>query len=230
MLLIKYLKTFLLTILSVLFPEKCLICDNILKEEEKYICSSCKDNYLIKNTIKDDYFAPLILFAKDIVVLFRYRYCANAIKAFKFNRQVPIGKKLAKLLAQEIKQKEWVKELDYIVPVPLHKKALRKREFNQCKIIASVLSKELDVPMESGNLYRIKYNKPQHNLAREKRYDNVSNNFALKQASQFKGKTILLIDDVITTCSTLKACCKALKENEDTTIYISTLSSTRVKF
>lgn len=226
----KYIKSFFLTILSIIFPEKCLVCDNVLNEKEKYICSHCKDNHLIKQPMKDDYFVPLILFIKDIVVLFRYRCCERAIKSFKFYGQVSIGKRLAKLLAQEIMKKEWAKELDYIVPVPLHKKALRKRGFNQCEIVASVLSKELCVPVESRNLYRIRYNIPQHNLSKEERYENISNNFALKQPSQFKGKTILLIDDVITTCSTLKACCKALKESEDITIYISALSSTRIKF
>ena len=226
----KHIKDIFSTIFSVLFPEKCLVCDNVLEDNEKYICSPCKEKHLINQPRKDLFFRPLTFFAKDIVVLFHYRYGAKAIKQFKFHKQISVGKRFAKLLAQEIKQKEWVNEINYIVPVPLHKRALRQREFNQCEIIASVLSKELNIPMENNNLYRIRYNTPQHTISKGERYVNIKNNFALKQPSLFKGKNILLIDDVITTCATLKECCKVLKENEDTTIYISAFASSRIRF
>ncbi|MBR1770144.1 MAG: hypothetical protein IJ748_06785 [Bacteroidales bacterium] len=75
----------------------------------------------------------------------------------------------------------------------------------------------------------MRYNTPQHILNAEKRYENVKGNFGLKDKSLLEGKSILLVDDVITTCSTVKACCLALKESKDIKIYACSLATSRVR-
>ncbi len=224
------LKYFCSSLRDTLFPKRCLLCDDVLDDKEKYLCTHCRHNYIVKSVQKDEFFAPLSLFAEEVVVVFHYKYIEKAIKSFKFHRQVSIGKALAKVLAQRLQQEAWLKEIDYIVPVPLHRTAQHKRQFNQCEVIADVLGKDLGIPVSKSNLYRIKNNKPQHTLSVEERYKNVESNFSLKDEGMFREKKILLVDDVITTCSTLKACCKALQKSRDTKIYISAISSSRIRF
>ena len=100
-----------------------------------------------------------------------------------------------------------------IVPVPLHRNRLRNRGFNQAQILAEVVSKKFGIPVASV-LTRTKDTVPQFNLGRELRQDNVKDSFAVRSdLDTIKNKTIVLIDDVTTTGSTIGECAKVLKNN-----------------
>ncbi|MDO5760991.1 MAG: phosphoribosyltransferase family protein [Bacteroidota bacterium] len=226
------IKDLLFSVFSLIFPNKCILCGKVIGEEE-IICSKCKELYPIVHLHKDEFFVPLMPYVEDIFILSHYRYTAKAIQLFKFQRQINKGVKLAKLLSKQIQQLEWAKELDFVIPVPLHKKAQHKRQFNQCEIIAKEVYKELkknnpNLELSINNLYRINNNKPQHTLNAQARYENVRDNFDLRNVAEFRNKKVLIIDDVITTCSTLKACCVALKKTENITIYATSVATSRI--
>lgn len=229
---VETIKNLLFSIFSLIFPNKCIFCGKVI-EEYKVVCECCKQLYPIAHLEKDEFFVPLMPYVEDVFVLAHYRYTSQAIQLFKFHRQVAKGLKLAKLLSIQIQKLAWVKDLDFIVAVPLHKKAKHRRQFNQCEILAQVVYKDLKqrnskLQLSINNLYRINNNKPQHTLLSNERYENVKDNFALKNKEQFKNKKILIIDDVITTCSTLKACCMALKKADNVTIYAVALATERI--
>lgn len=119
----------------------------------------------------------------------------------------PLGKLMVDFANKNIN----AHEIDLIVPVPLHPKKLRERQFNQSEVLASYLAKRLDKKIVKDKVKRIKYTMPQTELKRDERIKNVDGAFLAKDGHDLKGKTILLIDDVFTTGATLHECAKALK-------------------
>ena len=103
------------------------------------------------------------------------------------------------------------KGADVIIPVPMHKNKLRKRGFNQAELIADYISKTLDIPLETNVLIKIKKTEPQAGTnSRKERLENLEGAFGVS-GDILRGKTVLLVDDVITTGSTMRQCAVALR-------------------
>lgn len=111
-------------------------------------------------------------------------------------------------------------KIDYISYVPLYHGKLREREFNQAEILARQLSKKTQLPMLKKLLIRIRYTRPQSELNEKERWKNVADAFKLnpKYGKILSGKTILLIDDLVTTSATLTECAYQLKKYNAQTI------------
>jgi len=96
------------------------------------------------------------------------------------------------------------------VPVPLHLKRLRQRGFNQAILLGEIFAKKWGTPLSRNNLQRIRWTEPQVNLGAHERAVNVKGAFAVDSVKELSGKRILLVDDVYTTGSTVKECCRVL--------------------
>jgi ComF family protein len=129
----------------------------------------------------------------------------EAIHQYKFNKVRRLSKPLAMLL-QELP----FPDSDAIVVVPLHTKRLREREFNQTALLGRYLSKKIKIPLLLDALIKIKETRPQTGLSSEERLRNLKNAFVARDI--VKGLNLLLIDDVITTGTTIKECSKALQK------------------
>ncbi|WP_136524472.1 ComF family protein [Geomonas ferrireducens] len=101
-----------------------------------------------------------------------------------------------------------------VVPVPLHRKRLRQRGYNQSQLIAEVLARTLGAPQQVGNLCRWRWTEPQTGLDAGDRVTNVRGAFGVRDPENLAGKRVLLVDDVLTTGSTMRACVDALREAE----------------
>jgi ComF family protein len=99
---------------------------------------------------------------------------------------------------------------ELILPVPLHVRRLRQRGFNQALLLAELFSHRWKVPLCRNNLRRIRWTEPQVSLSATERADNVRGAFSLHEPGELKGKRVLLVDDVYTTGSTVKECCRVL--------------------
>lgn len=99
-----------------------------------------------------------------------------------------------------------------LIPVPLDKKKLKIRGYNQSEELAKELSKVLQIPMIPDNLVKIKSTKPQMELKKEEREKNLENAFKIKNPEKISGKKIFLVDDVYTTGSTIEECAKILRD------------------
>lgn len=128
-----------------------------------------------------------------------------------------LSKTLASLLAEHFiisgKNTDEIWDNGVLVPIPLDKKKLKIRGYNQSEELAKKLSIILKIPVELNNLIKIKHTKSQMELSGEERKKNLENAFTIKNAAELVGKKIFLVDDVYTTGSTMEECAKIFKEN-----------------
>ena len=133
----------------------------------------------------------------------------------KFRGVAGISDILAGLLIRHLELARFArKDGQIIIPVPLHKKRLRERTYNQAELVAKKVAGHLGLPARADVLKRIKNTDPQTKIAdRKARHENVKNAFACAKPEAVKGKTIILVDDVATTGATLNECARALRQS-----------------
>lgn len=135
----------------------------------------------------------------------------KAIHYYKYRFVKDLSDPLALLLAQSL-QNSNLPSPDIIIPVPLHKRRIRWRGFNQSEELAYALN--LQIPIITDILIRMRYTKPQTRTKNKSaRRNNLSNAFHVSNSEKIKHKNILLIDDVMTTGATLEKCASALKKS-----------------
>ena len=133
------------------------------------------------------------------------------IHGLKYEKYTNIAKFLAPLMQKTLLENPDFLEAEYFVPVPIHKKRLKKRGFNQSEILAKELSALTNIPVLNA-LIRIKNTKSQTKLTKKERAENIKEAFVCPEPKEIKKKAIILIDDVCTTGATLEECAKVLKK------------------
>jgi ComF family protein len=129
----------------------------------------------------------------------------------KYENKKNLGVKMGIILGKRLIEKNV--GADLIIPVPLHLSRKRERGYNQSEVIASGVSKELKIPVELGILKRKKFTRSQTKLNREERLLNVSEAFNINHNVDLSGKTVFILDDVITTGATISGCAELIKNN-----------------
>ncbi len=147
----------------------------------------------------------------------------EAIHVYKYRPLRSLGKHLAYWMAKQVRM---TVPLDVAIPVPLHKKRLRLRGFNQALMLAHGVSERFAIPLNYDNLVRTRYTRPQVELSGRDRVENVRGAFKLIRPSEVCEKRILLIDDVFTTGATMNECAKVLKDAGAESVTVLTLART----
>lgn len=135
----------------------------------------------------------------------------NIILAFKFMDRTDNAKTLAKWLNLAGKD-IWEQGVDLMMPIPLHFTRLLKRRYNQCSLLTAELSKITGIQANYQCLVKHRKTRPQVEFSGHERIKNLKGAFSVKHQEQIQGKRIVLIDDVMTTGSTLKECASVLKK------------------
>lgn len=136
----------------------------------------------------------------------------EAIQAFKYNRRSCLGTELGELMFNSYQQNFPQVTIDFMVPVPLHKKQSHKRQYNQSEILAANLGKAAGIQVFPKTLARIKETRPQYTLTKQERAENIRNAFQVKKGDSLPGAKVLVIDDICTTGSTINECARVLKQ------------------
>jgi ComF family protein len=230
------------SLLDLLFPPLCHVCRAFIPEAgELFICAGCLDkigflstpfcsvcgtpfgtehglNHTCGACLKNPAFPvsrSATLFAGPVQEL---------IHRFKYSHRVHLSQPLGLLTARVLAS--FVAEVapELIIPVPLHKKRLRQRGYNQSQLIGAVLAKQWKVPLEVGNLRRERWTEPQTSLDAAGRRSNVRGAFAVRKPQRLEGKRVLLVDDVFTTGSTIRACAESLDEAGVAAVFVVTVA------
>ena len=136
----------------------------------------------------------------------------DCILRFKYNREMYFGPHLVNWLVGAAQRWiEW-REVDGIVPVPLHPRKQRHREFNQAEYLAAGLCRSVNVPVLRRSLRRVKDTTTQTRLDAEARARNLHGAFAVHDPTVFAGKRLVILDDVFTTGATMNSCSKVLRK------------------
>lgn len=204
-------------ILDILFPIECLGCG----QADVWLCENCLKKIPLNRD--DDWrkldLEPSFLDGFFVAAEWESKTLQEVIHKFKYNFAQELAPALSELLIKKMADisaaREELKNC-VIVPVPLHKKRFAWRGFNQAEILASGLAQHFDLRMDNNLVRRVKYTKPQVKLSADERAKNIKEAFnVVKQIP----KNILLVDDVITTGSTMNEIAKVLKQNGAEKVY-----------
>ena len=207
---------------SLIYPRHCEACTNSLFKHELYICNYCKlnlpkSNYHHKHEnellqtfggrVPLQYGCSLYLFEKSGKV-------QKLLHAIKYQQQKELAQFIGELYALDLANELYLKDIDIILPIPLHDKKLKLRGYNQSEWFAKGLAKGLKKPLDIASFRRIKETNTQTKKKKYKRWENVEGIFKLNNAGELINKHVLIVDDVVTTGATIEAAWMALKEVE----------------
>ena len=221
----KNFKKYLNYSLNLIYPLKCLICQKDMEPTlPAGLCSDCF------NKIQKYSSSPKILpehkyYFKQIWAACPYEgVIKEAIHLLKYKGKLILVNQLSSVMIAYAKENLPLADIDFLIPVPLHRSRLKEREFNQSEILASKLANYFFLSLLNNVLIRIRPTPPQTNLSKEERFNSLKGAFALKKKGLIKGKNILLIDDVFTTGATANQCAKVLIENKANEVSVFTLA------
>lgn len=147
----------------------------------------------------------------------------NIIHRLKYEGKRNIGTEMGRMFGTTLTTTPF-SSADIVIPVPLHRKKLHQRGFNQSELIAEGIAEKLGIPMVPGLIERIRYSATQTSRSRYERWENVEGIFQVRRPQSLSGKHVLLVDDVVTTGSTLEACSNEILKVKGTSVSIATLA------
>jgi ComF family protein len=207
-------------ILGLFYPQLCIACGDRLISQEQYLCMKCWFDLPVSRFEKENENKVAQLFWGRVQIehatsYFHYRKGSRyqkLIHFIKYKGLKELGMETGRRFGIMLAETENFTQVDKIVPVPLHPKKQKKRGFNQSEWIARGIAAGLNKPMSENNLYRKIFTSTQTRKNRFERWENVEGIFGVKNPVEFENRHVLLVDDVVTTGSTLEACaCELLK-------------------
>lgn len=205
-------------ILHILFPTRCPYCNSVINPED-YACEECKKKFPKTDIIKYAYGGYKCCSPFPYNDIF-----ASAVKNFKFHNLGGNAKQLAFVMVQSIIQSYNISDFDIITCVPMHKRMIKQRGYNQAELLAKECAEILGIPFVQ-TLEKYKENTAQHSIKASLRADNVRGVYRLVNKNIAKGKNILIIDDIITTGHTLGECAKILTKGKCKSVNCAVLCS-----
>jgi competence protein ComFC len=224
---------------SLLYPPVCAVCSGHVASGE-YLCDACDDKVLriarpFCAKCSEPFDGAIVgsfdcanctnrkLYFDAAVSTYRSRGIVRRIVLdFKYGRQVHLRHLLARWLCAAVHDERIRNHhFDVIVPVPLHRARERERGFNQAALLADLLSREMSI-LAKPVLERVRYTTTQTAFDRTERMENLRGAFRLRKRADVRGLRVLLIDDVLTTGSTVSECARVLKEAGASSVHAAT--------
>ena len=232
------------SLLALTYPQACRICEGIVEDSrDGVVCGVCWDRTRIftgaettchkcqKSLIKassdnskqtfcrecDEHYYDL---ARAVGI---YEY-ALSTSVLNMKKKPIVSKRLKHLLCEAYKETPF-ENVDFVVPVPLSKKRLIERGFNQASTLAKLIAVDSEINLNEKSLLRIKHS-GFHRTGMDKkgRSLSVKDSFKVKNSKMIKNKRILLVDDVFTSGATASSCAKALKKSGAKKVYVFTIA------
>lgn len=220
------------TLLNLLFPKVCSGCKGILLESEDVVCTHCRHDMPFtqhhldeeNETYKKFYGRLTVEHASSVVYFHKQGIVQELIHNLKYRGKQEIGSLIGKWYVEDIKNIEVLQSVTEVIPVPLHRKKLRQRGYNQVADFGKALAHGLGANYNDDLLLRNTYNKTQTKKNIAARAEIINNSFDVTPTDHDKNKHFLLVDDVITTGATLEACGRALLKIPGARVSIITIA------
>lgn len=219
------------SLFELFFPRLCVACLENQPVKNHIFCISCiynlpessmylqKENELtdrVKNIMDIKEGAALFIMVDESKI-------HNVVHLIKYKDRSDIAIKLGEYFGNKIKPTEFFKA-DVIIPVPLHPKKKHQRGYNQSEAFASGLSQAMGIPLYTKSLIRVKLTETQTKKSRVERAENIKDAFSLHSTQNLQNKSIILVDDVMTTGVTIEGCYRELKKIPGTSVSILTIA------
>ena len=219
--------------ISLFFPRLCAACDAALLSHEEVLCTLCWHQLPLTGFHKLDDNAVSRIFWGRVNITHAAAFCyfqkggkvQHLIHLMKYKGRKEIGEYLGKIYGKQLRDVELYRDVDVIVPVPLHRRKQRKRGFNQSEYIARGLSVSMKLPIDTKSLVRVTHSESQTRKSRLKRWENVKEIFVVKEVKTLQNKHVLLVDDVLTTGATIEACSRELLKIQGVSVSVVALAS-----
>jgi len=208
-------------LINLFIPADCALCGERAASSPFVLCARCDASVRSNKTSK-------LASSSRIPVIYSLGIYSGAlkecIKQFKFRNKINMIHAFCELIRSDPHIKAIAANL--IIPVPISGTRFKVRQYNQSELIARILQRILKTPLSCDNLVKTKNTPPQTGLSRNKRIENLIGSFHVRDPRKIAGRSILLVDDVITTGATLDTCAKELLLKGAKCIYAFTLART----
>jgi len=226
------LKVLFDSLIQLIFPQNCAGCEHPFRGAEKILCLKCQFNLPLSKTwihqenIVCQKLQGRFSFEKASSFLYftKEGITQHLMHQLKYKGREDLAHLLGNLYGESLAKCQWAKDIDCIIPVPIHKRKRQERGYNQSELIASGLSISTNVTLLKNELIKIKHTSSQTRKTNKERIENVKEVFQVKNPETLIGKHILLVDDVITTGATLESCANTILEIPKTKVSIVTLA------
>ncbi len=216
---------------ELLFPNTCNACLEVEAPHGEIMCVACQSKSTIselhqfrENEFTRHFWGRVPIYTGAAMYRFSKGGVAqNLISQFKYKGNIHIGTYLGKQYGSILKNQLLYKQVDMVIPVPLHFRKEGKRGFNQSEVFAKALAESMGKPCETKVLLRVRHTATQTKKSRQERLDNLTNAFQIKPGCKIEGKHILLVDDVLTTGATLEACALVLQSQNAVRLSLLTI-------
>lgn len=203
---------------ELLFPRYCKVCGRRLMQSEQHLCLGCllelprthyeqqPENLLMQHFME----WPEVVRATAYFYYYKEGRYSSLIHHLKYYDHPEVGTFLGRMASKELMPCGFFEGIDLIVPIPLSKKRLHQRGYNQCDYIARGLSETTGIPINNRCIERTVDTDTQTRKGSMERWKNTEGIFRVKDAAALTGKHLLIVDDVATTGATIHACISAL--------------------
>lgn len=219
-------------LIDIFYPKTCLGCDGLLQTGEEVLCVKCRHDLPLTNhhqIAQNDAYKRLagrvpLENVMSMLIFEKQGIVQQIIHKLKYDGHQEVGTLLGLWYGELIK--DYLQDINEIIPVPLHKKRFKERGYNQVMTFSEALSKCLRIPVNKEILLRNKYSKTQTKKTFFTRTDVNKDIFDVRFSEKDSAKHFLLVDDVLTSGTTLEQCSKALLKIPDVKISIVTMALT----
>lgn len=227
------LKSLWFDFVDLVFPRCCEACDKGLVGNEEIICTSCRislprieKNGIYAESIRYHFVNfPEVLSTQAFLLFTKRGKVQKMLHALKYKKNQEVGILLGMMFGQDLILQNSLPEAELIISVPLHKRKLAKRGYNQSDVLAQGLSSATGIPWSGTVLIRNKNTDTQTGKSKKERQDNVDGVFSVPKDLNYQ--SVILIDDVLTTGATLGACIHALRNAGCKQFHILTIALAR---
>ena len=207
-------------LVNLFFPKVCAACKGILNTNENTICTGCRHELPVTNHFTDfenDAYKMFygridVHFVASLLYFQKHSLVQEIIYSLKYRGNQQVGRTLGLWAASYLHDISTIQKFDFLVSVPLHPRKMRSRGYNQVFQFGEAISETLDIPFEPKLLKRNVYTKSQTKKNLIKRNELKTNVFEAVFENHHHEKHFVILDDVLTTGSTIEACAKALQK------------------